>query len=176
MGPLLLSRLMDLNDMQEGVLNIAFRVADEQGLLLLDLKDLRAILGYHRRARRRAHDANTATSPRRPSARSSASCWCWRTRAAPNFFGEPALDLKDFMRTDRDGRGYINILAADKLMDQSAALRHLPAVAAVGIVRGTAGGRRSGQAEARASSSTRRICCSTTRRKRCWRRSSRWCG
>ena len=54
MGPLLLSRLMDLNDVQEGVLNIAFRIADEQGLLLLDLKDLRAMLGYRGRARRRS--------------------------------------------------------------------------------------------------------------------------
>ena len=62
MGPLLLSRLLELNDMQEGVLNIAFRVADEQGLLLLDLKDLRAMLGYRRRARRRARRRNTATS------------------------------------------------------------------------------------------------------------------
>ena len=57
MGPLLLARLMDLNEVQEGVLNICFRVADEQGLLLLDLKDLRAMLGYRRRARRRAHRA-----------------------------------------------------------------------------------------------------------------------
>ncbi len=117
MGPLLLSRLLDLNDVQEGVLNIAFRVADEQGLLLLDLKDLRAMLGYRRRARRRAHRRSTATSPKRPSARSSASCWCWRTRAAPSSSASRRSTLEDFMRTDRDGRGIINILAADKLME-----------------------------------------------------------
>ena len=58
----------------------------------------------------------TAMSARRPSAPSSASCWCWKTRAATKFFGEPALTLKDFMKTDSDGRGMVNILAADKLM------------------------------------------------------------
>ena len=84
MGPLLLSRMMDLNDVQEGVLNIAFRVADEQGLLLLDLKDLRAMLGYHRRACRRTHDAIRQCLEGDRSARSSASFWCWRTRAPPN--------------------------------------------------------------------------------------------
>ena len=107
---------MELNDTQEGVLNIAFRVADEQGLLLLDLKDLRAMLGFIADMRPNSR-RNTATSRRRRSAPSSASCWCWKTRAATKFFGEPALDLKDFMRTDRDGRGIINILAADKLME-----------------------------------------------------------
>ena len=98
MGPLLLSRMLDLNDVQEGVLNVAFRVADENGLPLLDMKDLRALLDaivpdtgkkgamatkirWRRSARpRRA----TAMSPRRPSAPSSASFWCWKTRAAPN--------------------------------------------------------------------------------------------
>ena len=116
MGPLLLARLMDLNDTQEGVLNIAFRVADEQGLLLLDLKDLRALLAFVAENAERADDALRQRRARRPSAPSSASCWCWRTRAATSFFGEPALELADLMRTDRDGRGIINMLAADKLM------------------------------------------------------------
>ncbi len=115
MGPLLLARLLELNDTQEGVLNVVFRVADEQGLLLLDLKDLRAVLHYvadnASRFRR-----NTAMSRPRRSAPSSASFWCWRARARDKFFGEPALDIADFMRIDRDGRGVINILAADKLM------------------------------------------------------------
>ena len=80
MGPVLLSRMMDLNDAQEGVLNIAFRVADEQGLALLDLKDLRAMLQFV--SDNAATCApNTATSRPRRSAPSSVSCWCWKTRA-----------------------------------------------------------------------------------------------
>ena len=97
------------------MLNVAFRVADEQGLLLLDLKDLRAMLATSRKMPP-ACRSNTATCRRRPSAPSSASCWCWKTRARASFFGEPALDIADFMRTDRDGRGIVNILAADKLI------------------------------------------------------------
>ena len=130
MGPLLLSRMLDLNDVQEGVLNVAFRVADENGLTLIDMKDLRALLdAIVPDAGKKAADAEedplapirkaaqgTATSPRRPSEPSSASFWCWRTRAATKFFGEPALTLKDFMQTDSDGRGMVNILVADKLM------------------------------------------------------------
>ena len=97
MGPLLLSRMLDLNDVQEGVLNVAFRVADDNGLTLIDMKDLRALLdaivpdgGKKGRAttirwRRSARPRRvSAMSPRRPSAPSSASFWCWRTRAAPN--------------------------------------------------------------------------------------------
>ena len=98
MGPLLLSRMLDLNDVQEGVLNVAFRVADDNGLALIDMKDLRALLDaivpdagkkapmattirWRRSARPRKA---SAMSPRRQSAPSSASSWCWRTRAAPN--------------------------------------------------------------------------------------------
>ncbi len=117
MGPLLLSRLMDLNDVQEGVLNICFRVADEQGLLLLDLKDLRAMLGY---ISEHAAELTIAIRQRRrsrPSARSSGSCWCWRTRGRTNSSASRRWRCKDFIRTDRDGRGYINVLAADKLME-----------------------------------------------------------
>ena len=117
MGPLLLSRLLDLNDTQEGVLNIAFRIADEQGLLLLDLKDLRALLQLVADNAQRTARRPTAMSRRPPSAPSSASCSCSRTRRATEFLGEPALDIKDLMRTDRDGRGIVNILAADKLMN-----------------------------------------------------------
>ncbi len=74
--------MIDLNDVQEGVLNIAFRVADEQGLLLLDLKDLRAMLRLYLRTMPPSSRRNTATSRSRPSAPSSASSWCWKTRAA----------------------------------------------------------------------------------------------
>ena len=117
MGPLLLSRMMDLNDVQEGVLNIAFRVADEQGLLLLDLKDLRAMLALLWRSTPPSSRRNTATSRRRPSAPSSASFWCWRTRAATSSSASRRWRSRTSCRTDRDGRGYVNILAADKLME-----------------------------------------------------------
>ena len=84
MGPLLLARLLDLNEVQEGVLNICFRVADEQGLLLLDLKDLRAMLGYRRPSMRPSSTDAVRQVSKQTSAPSSASCWCWRTRAARN--------------------------------------------------------------------------------------------
>ena len=117
MGPLLLSRMMDLNDVQEGVLNIAFRVADEQGLLLLDMKDLRAILSFRSPSMPRDADRpNMEMSRSRRWEPSSASFWCWKTRAATNSSASRRWTLKDFMRTDRDGRGMVNILVADKLM------------------------------------------------------------
>lgn len=115
MGPLLLSRMMDLNEVQEGVLNIAFRVADEQGLLLMDMKDLRAILTFVAE-----HAAELTTQYGNVSKQTIGTIQrqllVLENQGADKFFGEPALQLKDFMRTDRDGRGMINILVADKLM------------------------------------------------------------
>ncbi len=116
MGPLLLARLMDLNDVQEGVLNIAFRVADEQGLLLLDLKDLRALLTFV------AEHAKELTTQYGNVSKQSIGAiqrqlLVLENQGGTSFFGEPALALKDFMRVDRDGRGFINMLAADKLME-----------------------------------------------------------
>jgi DNA double-strand break repair helicase HerA and related ATPase len=116
MGPLLLSRLMDLNDVQEGVLNIAFRVADEQGLLLLDMKDLRAMLGFI------AEHADELTTQYGNVSKATIGTiqrqlLVLENQGGPKFFGEPALDLNDFMKVDSDGRGIINILAADKLME-----------------------------------------------------------
>ncbi len=115
MGPLLLSRMMDLNDVQEGVLNIAFKVADEQGLLLLDMKDLRAILSFVAE-----HAADLTTQYGNVSKQTVGTIQrqllVLQNQGGDKFFGEPALDLKDFMRADRDGRGMINILVADKLM------------------------------------------------------------
>ncbi len=115
MGPLLLSRMMDLNDVQEGVLNVAFRVADEQGLLLLDMKDLRAILAYIAE-----HAAELTTQYGNVSKATVGTIQrqllVLENQGGTSFFGEPALDLKDFMRTGSDGRGMINILVADKLM------------------------------------------------------------
>ena len=115
MGPLLLSRMMDLNDVQEGVLNIAFKVADEQGLLLLDMKDLRAILSFI------AEHANELTTQYGNVSKQTVGTiqrqlLVLENQGGARFFGEPALALKDFMRTDSDGRGMVNILVADKLM------------------------------------------------------------
>jgi DNA helicase HerA-like ATPase len=116
MGPLLLSRLLDLNEVQEGVLNIAFRVADEQGLLLLDLKDLRAVLTFL------AQHADELTAEYGNVSKATIGTiqrelLILENQGAAHFFGEPALSLRDLIRTDRDGRGYINVLAADKLME-----------------------------------------------------------
>jgi uncharacterized protein len=116
MGPLLLTRLLDLNDTQEGVLNIAFRVADDQGLLLLDLKDLRAVLGLVAESAKqlKAQYGNVSAASIGAIQR---QLLVLENQQAAKFFGEPALSIKDFMRTDRDQRGIINILAADKLME-----------------------------------------------------------
>ncbi len=115
MGPLLVSRMMDLNDVQEGVVNIAFRVADEQGLLLLDMKDLRAILSFVAE-----HASELTTQYGNVSKQTVGTIQrqllVLENQGGAKFFGEPALMLKDFMRTDRNGRGMINILVADKLM------------------------------------------------------------
>ncbi len=116
MGPLLLSRLLDLNDVQEGVLNIAFRIADEQGLILLDLKDLRAVLGLI------ADHADELTTQYGNVSKASVGTiqrqlLVLENQGGTKFFSEPALALSDFMRTDRDGRGLVNILAADKLIE-----------------------------------------------------------
>src|SRR5882724_11230599 len=115
MGPLLLSRLMELNDVQEGVLNIAFRVADEQGLLLLDMKDLRAMLGYL--ADHAAELTVQYGNVSKPTVGTiQRQLLVLENQGGAKFFSEPALALKDFIRTDSAGRGMINILVADKLM------------------------------------------------------------
>lgn len=116
MGPLLLARILELNDTQEGVLNICFRVADEQGLLLLDLKDLRALLNTVHEQRADISKEYGNVSPASIGA-IQRNLLRLEDQGASDFFGEPALELKDFMRTDLDGRGHINILAADKLMN-----------------------------------------------------------
>lgn len=115
MGPLLLSRLLDLNDVQEGVITIAFRVAAEEGLLLLDLKDLQSLLANvsERAAELSARYGNVSAASVGAVQRKLLTL---EDQGAGFFFGEPALDLKDLMRSSGDGRGNINILAADQLM------------------------------------------------------------
>jgi uncharacterized protein len=130
MGPLLLARMLDLNDVQEGVLNVAFRVADDNGLTLIDMKDLRALLDAIVPAGGKKTDDGEADplAPIRKAAQGFGNVTratvgtiqrqllVLENQGGDQFFGEPALTLKDFMRTDRDGRGMINILVADKLL------------------------------------------------------------
>ncbi len=116
LGPLLLSRLMDLSDAQEGVLNIAFRIADDEKLPLLDLKDLQSLL---QNLASRAKDLTTkyGNVSKVSIGAIQRSLLVLEQQGAEYFFGEPALDVrKDLMRKDSDGRGYISVLAADKLM------------------------------------------------------------
>jgi len=115
MGPLLLSRLLELNDTQEGVLNIAFRVADDAGLLLLDFKDLRAILNHVAENRKEISATLGNVSPASIGA-IQRRLLVLENQGGDAFFAEPALDIQDFMATDGDGYGRINILAADQLM------------------------------------------------------------
>jgi DNA helicase HerA-like ATPase len=115
MGPLLLSRLLDLNETQEGVLQIIFRYADENGLLLLDFADLQAVLQF-------ASENATELSGKygnvtRPSVGAiQRQLLSFEAQGAGNFFGEPALEIDDFLKVDDQGRGYVNVLAADQLM------------------------------------------------------------
>lgn len=118
MGPLLLSRLMDLSETQEGVLTVAFEYADDEGMLLLDLKDLRKLLNH-------MSDKEVRTAISREYGNvATASLGAIQRRllvlereGAEQFFGEPALQLKDFMRTTRDGRGVVNVLDSTRLIN-----------------------------------------------------------
>jgi len=115
MGPLLLARLMDLNEVQEGVMNIAFHVADKEGLLMLDLDDLQSMLVYC------GEQADTLTLEYGNISKQSVgsiqrALLQLRSQGGENFFGEPALELSDLIRCDDSGRGVVNILAADRLM------------------------------------------------------------
>src|SRR6201981_789234 len=117
MGPLLLGRLLELNDTQEGVLNMVFKIADENGLLLLDLKDLRAMLQYV------ADNADQFKTQYGNISAASAgtiqrNLLALESQGADKFFGEPALNLEDLIQT-QSGKGTVNILAADKLMQKS---------------------------------------------------------
>jgi DNA helicase HerA-like ATPase len=115
MGPVLLARLMELNEVQEGVLTIAFRVADDEGLLLLDLKDLRAMLAFL------ADNADAVQKAYGNVSKASVGAIQRRLlileeEGAQHFFGEPALDLLDLLKTDAQGQGQVNVLMADRLM------------------------------------------------------------
>ena len=116
MGPQLLSRLLQLNETQEGVLNIVFRVADERGLLILDLKDLRSMLTYvadHSKEIREKYGTVTSMTV----GAIQRALLQLEAQGANEFFGEPATDIYDLMQTEQ-GKGVMNVLAADKLMMQ----------------------------------------------------------
>ncbi len=115
MGPLLFSRILNLNDIQTGVLNLVFKIADDNGLLLLDLKDLQAMLQYV--------GDNSATFQKEYGNISAASIGAIQrgllslaSQGGDLFFGEPALNIEDLLQTDSNGRGVVNLLAADRLM------------------------------------------------------------
>ena len=115
MGPLMLSRLMGLTGAQEGALNIAFKIADEEGLALLDLKDLRALLkDLTERGKQLTTEYGNVTNVTVGAI--LRRLIVIEEQGGDKFFGEPALDIKDFIRTTGDGRGYVNIIAADKLV------------------------------------------------------------
>lgn len=114
LGPLLLARLLNLNEIQSGVLQIIFRIADDQGMLLLDFKDLRAMVQYI------GDNAKAFTTEYGNISTASVGAiqrglLALEQQGAEYFFGEPMLDIKDWMRTDDQGRGIINILSAEKL-------------------------------------------------------------
>lgn len=115
MGPLLLSRVLGLNDTQTGILNIVFKLADDEGQLILDLKDLRAMLQHvsERSAELRQTYGNISAASVGAIQRALLEI---ENQGANLFFGEPMLDIFDLMRVDSNGQGYINILAADRLM------------------------------------------------------------
>ncbi|HEY8605023.1 helicase HerA-like domain-containing protein [Tsuneonella suprasediminis] len=115
MGPLLLARLLDLNDTQEGVLQIVFRYADDNGLLLLDFSDLQAMLQWS------AENCGVLSGKYGNVTKASVGAiqrqlLSFESQGADRFFGEPALEIDDFLKVDEKGRGYINVLAADRLM------------------------------------------------------------
>ena len=115
MGPLLLARLMNLNEVQEGVLTIAFHVADKEGLILLDLDDLQAMLvNIGERADELTLEYGNVSKPSVGAIQRS--LLQLRSQGGDHFFGEPALELEDFLKLDETGKGVVNILAADKLM------------------------------------------------------------
>ena len=133
MGPLLISRLMNLTDAQEGALNIAFRIADEEGLLLLDLKDLRSMLSdLANRGKELTTDYGNVNS--RTIGAIQRRLIVLEEQGGENFFGEPALDIKDLMRTTRDGARLYQHPGGRRTDAVTAIVCHLPAVADVGTV------------------------------------------
>jgi DNA helicase HerA-like ATPase len=116
MGPVLLSRMLELNDVQEGALNVVFKAADAEGLLLLDLKDLQAALTF---ASQNSQDLGARYGAVAPAtvATIQRKLLVLENQGGESLFGEPALQLSDIMRTDPSGKGYVNVLAADRVIN-----------------------------------------------------------
>ncbi|WP_249961664.1 helicase HerA-like domain-containing protein, partial [Histophilus somni] len=119
MGPIILSKLMGLNDIQEGILNIAFKLADDRKLLLVDIKDLRAILNFvdENKSELSTIYGNISTSSIGAILR---SLLVIEEQGGNLFFGEPAFDIKDFLRQNASGEGIINVLSSKQLYDHPA--------------------------------------------------------
>ena len=115
-GPLLLARMLNLNDTQEGVLSAIFRIADDQGLLLIDFKDLKSMITYVAEHTTEFQAEYGNLSPASLGA-IQRNLLALADQGGEQFFGEPSLNILDFIQTDSEGRGYINLLAADKLMN-----------------------------------------------------------
>ncbi|HNV44794.1 MAG TPA: DUF853 family protein, partial [Exilispira sp.] len=114
-GPLLLSRILQLTDVQEDILNIVFKIADDQGLLLLDLKDLKSMLSFvSENAKQLSTDYGLVST--QSVAAISRSLLSLEQEGADKFFGEPMLDIFDMIKIDSSGKGMVNILSADKLL------------------------------------------------------------
>ena len=115
-GPLLLAQMLNLNDTQEGVLSAVFRIADDQGLLLIDFKDLKAMLAYvsEHAAELKAEYGNLSPASLGAIQRNLLAL---ADQGGDQFFAEPSLNIQDFIQTNSQGHGYINVLAADKLMN-----------------------------------------------------------
>lgn len=115
MGPLLIASMLGLNDTQEGVLNIGFKLADDEGLHLLDIKDLRALL-VEMSSRKKELSGTYGNVSSASIGAIQRGLLVLEQQGGENFFGERALEIADLMRTDRDGRGFVSVLAADELM------------------------------------------------------------
>ena len=116
MGPILLSQILDLNDTQAGILNIAFRVSDEEGLLLLDIKDLRSMLN-HLSDNKDVYSKKYGNITTQSISAIMRKLLYIEDMGADKFLGEPSLDIKDLMKIDSDGRGFVNIISAAKLIN-----------------------------------------------------------
>ena len=172
MGPLLLGRLLNLNDVQQGVLTLAFKIADDHGSLLLDLKDLRAMLQFlgDNAAEFKTAYGNVSAASVGAIQRGLLEL---EQQGGDRFFGEPVLNIADLIQTDRNGGGLVNLLAASTLINS-------PKVYSTFLLWGcspnsskTSPKWETGTSQHSCSSSTRPTCCSATRRRHWSKRSNR---
>ena len=164
MGPLLLARLLNLNETQSGVLTLVFKIADDNGLLLLDIKDLRAMIQFVGDNARQFTTGYGNISAASVGA-IQRGLLTLDEQGGDKFFGEPMLDIADLMQTDGEGRGVVNVLAADRLYNSPKLYSTFLCGCSPSFRTAARSGRR-GKAQAGFSSSTKRTCCSAMRRPR----------